>query len=284
MPSFIDYFILSEVSRNVDAYKKSRFFFKNKNVKDSLLYAGPVWDFDWAWKNIRECIYSDTNGTGWSYKTNACNPDNNAPDWYIRLLQDGYFTNQLIERYQALQKDFLNLETIYESIDSLTTLADEASKRHFALWPITSSNFAPEVEPPSETYSEEISRLKEWIRKRLTWLDTNIPKLRSNITVTKGISSKPLNFLLSQNYPNPFNPVTTINFQLPVSCFVTLKVYNILGIEIATLVNEENSAGMYNINFNAAGLSSGVYFYTLHAINFQNGTDFLQAKKFTLLK
>ena len=102
VPSFIDYFILGEVSRSVDAYKKSRFFFKNRNDKDSLLYTGPVWDFDWAWKNIRECIYSDTNGAYWSYKTNDCNPDNNAPDWYIRLLQDGYFTNKLIERYQAL--------------------------------------------------------------------------------------------------------------------------------------------------------------------------------------
>ena len=283
MPSFIDYFILSEVCRNVDAYKKSRFFFKDRNDKDSLLYAGPVWDFDWAWKNIRECIYSDTNGANWSYKTNACNPDNNAPDWYIRLLQDGYFTNQLIERYQALQKDFLNLETIYQLIDSLTTLVDEASKRHFALWPINGANSAPEVELPSETYNEEISRLKEWIRKRLTWLDANIPKLQSNITSTEVTTSKPLTFLLSQNFPNPFNPVTTINFQLPVSGFVTLKVYDILGREVATLVKEEKPAGKYEVEFNVGtnhrfATTSGVYFYKLQTENYSSTKKMIYLK------
>jgi len=284
VPSFFDYFILSEISRNVDAYKKSRFFFKDKNDKDSLLYAGPVWDFDWAWKNITECIYSNTNGANWSYKTNACNPDNNAPDWYIRLLQDGYFTNQLIERYQTLRKDFLNLESIYQLIDSLTTLVDEASTRHFALWPINGINATPEVEPPSETYNEEISRLKEWISKRLTWLDDSIPTLRSNITGTEVTSSKPSNFLLSQNFPNPFNPKTVISYQLAAGSKVTLKVYNILGKEIANLVNEEKPPGEHKVVFDASGLSSGVYFYTLYAANSENGTDFLQTKKFTLLK
>lgn len=88
-----------------------------------------------------------------------------------------------------------------------------------------------------------------------------------NIVVT-GINdpidnSAPKEFNLSQNYPNPFNPSTTINYSLPTTGFVTLRVYNLLGEEIAVLVNEEKPAGNYTAIFNAAGLSSGIYLYSL---------------------
>jgi hypothetical protein len=88
----------------------------------------------------------------------------------------------------------------------------------------------------------------------------------------------PTSYSLAQNYPNPFNPVTTIKYQLPVSGRVSLKVYNILGKEIATLVDEEKSAGTYSVTFDAGKLSSGIYFYRIQAGNF------VQAKKMILLK
>ena len=86
------------------------------------------------------------------------------------------------------------------------------------------------------------------------------------------------NFELSQNYPNPFNPNTVISYQLPVSGNVTLKVYDVLGNEIVTLVNEEKPAGSYGVEFDGSNLSSGVYFYQLRA------TDYLQTKKMILLR
>jgi len=85
-------------------------------------------------------------------------------------------------------------------------------------------------------------------------------------------------FSLSQNYPNPFNPSTVISYQLPVIGFVSLKVYDILGKEIATLVNEEQPAGEYEIEFDGSALTSGIYFYQLKA------GDFTQTKKMILLK
>ena len=85
-------------------------------------------------------------------------------------------------------------------------------------------------------------------------------------------------FVLSQNYPNPFNPITKINFQFPEVSFVTLKVYDVLGNEIETLVKEEIRAGSYEIEFNASNLSSGIYFYKLRA------GDFVETKKMLLLK
>jgi hypothetical protein len=86
------------------------------------------------------------------------------------------------------------------------------------------------------------------------------------------------NFTLNQNYPNPFNPSTKIKYQIPNSGHVTLKIYNILGKEITTLVNKEQIVGNYEINFNALALSSGIYFYQLHS-----GSNII-VKKMMLLK
>jgi len=86
-------------------------------------------------------------------------------------------------------------------------------------------------------------------------------------------------FLLEQNYPNPFNPTTVISWQLAVGSYVTLKVYDVLGNEIATLVNEEQSPGRYSIKYESTNsLPSGVYFYQLRA------GKFVGTKKFILTK
>lgn len=111
---------------------------------------------------------------------------------------------------------------------------------------------------------------------RLKQIDFNGTFEYSNIIEVE--VSSPQNFELSQNYPNPFNPSTTISFSLPQNVFVILKVYDVIGNEVATLVNEEKSAGRYDINFNAANLSSGIYFYSISAGSFN------QVNKMTLIK
>ncbi len=93
----------------------------------------------------------------------------------------------------------------------------------------------------------------------------------------------PEEYSLSQNYPNPFNPTTTISFSIPniASSFnsnVTLKIYDLLGREVNTLVNEVKQPGSYQVQFDASELSSGIYFYALSA------GDFYQTKKLVLLK
>ncbi len=88
----------------------------------------------------------------------------------------------------------------------------------------------------------------------------------------------PEEYKLEQNYPNPFNPTTTIKYSIPKTSFVSLKIYNLIGEEVATLVNEENSIGNYEIEFNATSLPSGIYFYRLQA------GSFVETKKMVLLK
>ncbi|MBK8981786.1 MAG: T9SS type A sorting domain-containing protein [Ignavibacteria bacterium] len=98
------------------------------------------------------------------------------------------------------------------------------------------------------------------------------------LDVTKISGEIPNGYLLEQNYPNPFNPSTVIKFSLPKSSFVTLKVFDQLGKEISTLVNEKKSAGLYQYVFNAVNIPSGAYFYTLQS----NG--YIETKRMILLK
>jgi hypothetical protein len=86
------------------------------------------------------------------------------------------------------------------------------------------------------------------------------------------------NYQLNQNYPNPFNPSTIISFNLPTRTFVTLKIFDLLGREVATLISEELSAGNYSRQWNASKLPSGIYFYRLQA------GSYAQSKKLVLLK
>ncbi len=97
------------------------------------------------------------------------------------------------------------------------------------------------------------------------------------------VNVNPIEFVLSQNYPNPFNPKTIINFQLPNSSYVTLKIYNVLGQEVVTLLDKNLEAGNHDLEFSADRINSGVYFYTLEA-NGNNGNKFLSTKKMIVLK
>jgi hypothetical protein len=88
----------------------------------------------------------------------------------------------------------------------------------------------------------------------------------------------PALFNLDQNYPNPFNPSTNISFSIPTKSFVSLKVFDVIGREVATLMSQEKPVGTYNVSFDASKLPSGVYFYRLTA------GGFTQVKKMLMIK
>jgi hypothetical protein len=106
--------------------------------------------------------------------------------------------------------------------------------------------------------------------------------LDGSVTYSESVEVKfdasPESFSLMQNYPNPFNPVTTIKYQLPEKSFVSIKVYDVLGKEVASLFNAEQPEGIHEIEFNASELSSGIYIYTISAGNFRD------SKKLMLMK
>lgn len=117
--------------------------------------------------------------------------------------------------------------------------------------------------------SDELIRVKQFsFSPRRVKMPTSVEKE----------AALPGSFRLHQNYPNPFNPSTVISFQLPVSNTVTLKVYNMLGQEVATLVNERVAAGSHQVHFDGSGLSSGLYFYSIET------PDFSKTRKMLLIK
>jgi hypothetical protein len=106
----------------------------------------------------------------------------------------------------------------------------------------------------------------------------------SNVVETV-IAEIPMNFAISQNYPNPFNPSTKINYQVPNDARVILEVYNIAGQKVAELVNQDQSAGYYTVDFGTTGkLASGVYIYRINASDKATGKNFTETKKMMLLK
>lgn len=116
--------------------------------------------------------------------------------------------------------------------------------------------------------------------KGFVWVCGNNSSIYTNKDFTSDIAATelPNEFQLAQNYPNPFNPSTTIVFSIPVQGMVELKVFDLLGQEVKTLVNEIQQAGTHRVSFNAVNLSSGIYFYTIKYNNL------LQSRKMTLIK
>ena len=100
----------------------------------------------------------------------------------------------------------------------------------------------------------------------------------STITIVQDEIFEPEEFLLFQNYPNPFNPSTTLSFQLPEAGYVTLKVYDMLGNELETLVNAVRPAGVHEVTFNSGNLSSGLYLYKMNSGNFEKTRKMLLVK------
>ena len=223
VPSFIDYFIVNELARNNDGFKKSVFFNKDKNTHYSKLKMGPVWDFDWAFKNIWGCnIFESTDGTGWAHHINDCPTDNYSCGWYIRLLQDSTFANQLHCTYENYRSNILDTSAIFSIIDSVHTLVANVQQRHFLRWPILGiSGPAPEVNAIAATYAAELDTLKAWLTQRISWLDANLPGLCNTASIN------PVKYNSVSCYPNPGNG--TFYFANLYASHAWLSVYNLQG-------------------------------------------------------
>ncbi len=269
--SFIDYFLINELARNTDGFKKSIFYNKDKNSNGGKLKAGPVWDFDWAWKNISACwMFAGFDGSGWAHKINDCGQqDVNSHEWYIRMLQDSTFRKELRCTYENYRQTILDTTHIFSYIDSMGLLVQNAQSRHFYKWPILGEAVAaPETGPLAVTYDAELDSLKSWISTRLQWLDANIPGLCITTDVTETNLSDVLNC-----YPNPANDYFTIDYSLPSSMNVTVRLYNYLGSEVVTIAQGTQSSGQHSLKLEATTLPTGIYILKL-----ERGTDIISKK------
>ncbi len=257
--SFIDYFIVNELSRNIDGFRKSFWMYKDKNESEtelSKLTLGPIWDFDWSFKNIWSCsIFEAQDGSGWAHHMNECNFDIVSPGWHLRLLQDPVFQNRLRCRWEDFRSGIMSNDAINDYIDETATLLEEAQQRHFDYWGNLGINTGtPEVEQDPSTFEGQVTQFKNWIALRLQWLDTNIPGNAGNcnlVTVNENILDA------TNLYPNPASDRMYITSPEQVQPD-TAEFFDLTGkLVLSTKINEEG--------LSVTSLSNGVYICRLYS-------------------
>ena len=174
--SFIDFFILNELSNNLDGYRLSTYLHKNRNEK---LKIGPIWDFNLSFGNGNYCN-GDKYDT-WTYKFNETCSDDFwlIPFWWEKLLEDPYFVNKLKERWNELRKKELSDENIFQMIQNyISILKNESGAvyRNYSKWKVIGKYLWPN-NYVGNSYESEIDYLIKWISKRNNWLDKSINEL-----------------------------------------------------------------------------------------------------------
>jgi len=170
--SFIDFFILNEISNNVDGYRISTYMHKDKNEK---LRMGPIWDFNLAFGNADYCSGGETNV--WAYKYNERCPDDfwAVPFWWDRFLEDPTFVARLKERWTELRGGILSDASILGKVDGYLEILNDgaAIDTNFVRWPVFGIYIWPNNFVGS-SYSDEEEYLTDWITARTLWLDNAI--------------------------------------------------------------------------------------------------------------
>lgn len=248
--SFFDYFIVNELARNKDAFRKDCFYYKDKNSKDNKIHAGPVWNFEVGFKNLdTDCSsYAATDGSGWAYRINDCvGLKSYSNGWMERLLEAPAFKNALYNRYSSLRTTFISNSYINNFIDSVKNLVSEAQVRHYSKWKILATNAGPdEVDPQPATYQGHIDKLKNWIQVRMNWLDVNMP----------GNPLQTDNKYTDFSYRVFPNPASNQLFLESSSEIMEYRIFNSSG----ALISARENLQAFSVRLDISNYTRGIYF------------------------
>lgn len=209
--SFVDFFIINELSRNIDGFVLSTFFYKDKDSKDGKLKMGPVWDFNIAYGNAD---YRD------GFKTDGFTYLVNNASWWMQLLKDSVFANSLHERWFELRNSILLKDNLFAVVDSIAEHLSESKERNFKRWPVIGEDVWPNYYV-GDTYEDEVDYLKEWISGRIDWMDKNIPG--------EGSGKRPIEYRSISVSPNPFCEKLFLNIELIETSNIEARIYNSYG-------------------------------------------------------
>jgi subtilisin-like proprotein convertase family protein len=260
LQSFVDYFILTEACKNVDGYRNSTFLYKQKNTKGGKLVIGPAWDYNIAFHNADYCegdLY-----TGWQYQYNSiCGTQGgeNVPFWWGKMMQDPAFTSLLKCRWTDLRATTLHVDTLWNKIDSIAAVLNEAKDRHFIQWPILGVQTWANPAPFPADYAGEISSMKGWILNRMNWLDANMP---GTCVITAAENPEEENAL--HVYPNPFSSWMNVRFRMDKSGEAQIHLEDISG-RVIMHQSMEYISGIHEVQLNNLNLSAGIYLLKVEA-------------------
>ncbi len=262
--SFVDNFIINELSKNVDAYRLSSYFYKDKDSEGGRIFAGPVWDYNLSLANASYC--NCFNPEGWMYY--QCK--GHSPFWWDRMLTSFTFTTALKCRWEELRSDLLSEENLLALIDSRVEELGDAVDRNFERWPILDEWVWPNSDlfGEVESHTEVIDKMKDWLVARLAWMDENMPGDAAicelfedpDFEISTAVEDHEQEKMNLQLYPNPSTG------QLHVEANETIQklaLYNNLGQKVYEL----NGANRTSIELDLTTLP-GVGSYHLRAVSY----------------
>lgn len=249
LESFADYFILSEFSHNIDAYRLSSYLYKDSDENDGKMKAGPIWDYNLALGNAEYCQGSNPNI--WEY-LGDCSYNN--PFWWQKLMNNTEFRNLVKCKWYEQRDNVYNVERLHELIDNSTREMEGAIGRNFARWPVIGQYVWPNA-LVFGTYSEEVGFVKDYIKNRWDFIDNNIPGVCS--TVSTSDAEKDSDLIV---YPNPTQSQITVlyNSTIPTSA----SLYNLVGDQVINV-----SLSDYSTTIDVLGLPQGTYILKLIGID-----------------
>ncbi len=260
--SFVDYAIVNEVTRNIDAYRLSTFLYKDRIDEGGKLFIGPIWDYNLAFGNADYCEGWSTEGWAWDFNQ-VCNEDFwLIPFWWHRFLSDIEFATMLNNRWVELRNGPYGTEKLLSYIDSVSTGLAAARQRNFERWDILGSYIWPNYFV-GDTYDQEVKYLKSWLSDRLDWLDMHFTDI-----ITAQPPAYPENQIV-EIYPNPFHSELKMRVTGPENNNLQIEIFNSRGEKVIenTVKNSERDEKTIWHGHDMKGnpVTPGMYFITIRS-------------------
>lgn len=218
--SLADFIIINEIAKNPDAYRLSTFFYKERESDGGKIKFGPVWDFNLGFGNVDYCTQGNTEGLVLLNFNQVC-PDDGwvVHFWWKKFLEDKAFYDELKERWKMYRKNQFSDQRLTTVIDSLNNLLAQAQVRNFQKWPVLGEYIWPNYYV-GQSHAEEVKYLKDWLLKRVKYLD-KVWEIQDSSIIGKET-------LLSKVYPNPADDllILTVNLKSRVPDII---FYNTVG-------------------------------------------------------
>ncbi len=252
--SFIDYLLLTEICKNVDGYRLSAYFYKDRDSKSPKLTMGPIWDYNLTYGNADYCDGNNYRGWAFNFSTVCTNDVYQLPFWWNRLLQDLAFGKKVKEKYKKIRQTVLTPQQLGVFVDSTTNLLTEARTRNFGKWPVIGVYVWPNgyVGP---TYQKEVEYLKDWIGQRLSWMDAAIEPFGET-----PLATEPNALRLG---PNPSVGDVVVTLPLPVTTEVSLKLTDMRGRSLYLIQWSNQPVGTFERKLSATQFTAGPGTYLL---------------------
>lgn len=250
--SFIDYFILNEVSKNVDGYRISTFLYKKRDTDGGKLHMGPVWDYNLGFGNADYCTSGTTTGFVINFNSICPNDWWLIPFWWTRLHEDPAYFEQVTARWTSLRTTVYQTSTIHSYIDSVANVLNAgAQQRNFERWPVLGQYVWPNYFVGA-TFQSEVNWLKQWVTNRMLWLDAHMNDLVTGV-------EEETEFTALTAYPNPTTQELVIDYETKIPGAVQVSLLDATGKVYVTRTGNHAAAGHFANKLDLLNLPAGLY-------------------------